>query len=80
MYLRMLSLQTQSIPIQQEHSLTEQQKPMWFLGNVTTQAMQINLFQRASCAIALKIDASKFRSYRTLPASPVTGVFYFVKE
>ena len=33
-----------------------------------------------AAAIALKIDASKFQVVAELPASPVTGVFYFVKE
>jgi hypothetical protein len=51
------------------------------LGNVdNTSDANKPVSTAQAAAIALKIDASKFQVVTELPASPVTGVFYFVKE
>ena len=50
------------------------------LGNVNNTSDANKPVSTAQAAIALKIDASKFQVVTELPASPVTGVFYFVKE
>lgn len=51
------------------------------LGNVdNTSDADKPVSTAQAAAIALKIDASKFQVVTELPASPVTGVFYFVKE
>lgn len=51
------------------------------LGNVdNTSDANKPVSTAQSAAIALKIDASKFQVVTELPASPATGVFYFVKE
>jgi hypothetical protein len=51
------------------------------LGNVdNTSDANKPVSTAQAAAIALKIDASKFQVVAELPASPVTGVFYFVKE
>ena len=51
------------------------------LGNVdNTSDADKPVSTAQAAAIALKIDASKFQVVAELPASPVTGVFYFVTE
>ena len=51
------------------------------LGNVdNTSDANKPVSTAQDAAIALKIDASKFQVVAELPASPVTGVFYFIKE
>lgn len=51
------------------------------LGNVdNTSDANKPVSTAQAAAIALKIDANKFQVVTELPASPVTGVFYFVKE
>ena len=51
------------------------------LGNVdNTSDADKPVSTAQAAAIDLKIDASKFQVVAELPASPATGVFYFVKE
>ena len=51
------------------------------LGNVdNTSDANKPVSTAQAAAIALKIDANKFQVVTELPTSPVTGVFYFIKE
>jgi hypothetical protein len=51
------------------------------LGNVdNTSDVNKPVSTAQQTALNAKIDASKFQVVTQLPASPVTGVFYFVKE
>ena len=51
------------------------------LGNVdNTSDANKPVSTATQTALNAKIDASKFQVVAELPASPVTGVFYFVKE
>ena len=51
------------------------------LGNVdNTSDANKPVSTATQTALNAKIDASKFQVVAELPASPVTGVFYFIKE